>query len=145
MFLDGLEEVWVRVEQLLLVLPVVAGRNEQTAVLWQHRLHPPQPRKQVGHLETERLQTANSGADKGQRRSRQMEELILQSSQAPKKKEGQETYNVINFSVSKMSWILTDFIKFSSFPFYQNTHQELGTVQLLNNQRGATRARPLSS
>lgn len=74
-----------------------------------------------------------------------MEELILQSSQAPKKKEGQEMSNVINFSVSKMSWILTDFIKFSSFPFYQNTHQELGTVQLLNNQRGATRARSLSS
>lgn len=74
-----------------------------------------------------------------------MEELILQSSQAPKKKEGQEMSNVINFSVSKMSWILTDFIKFSCCPFYQNTHQELGTVQLLYNQRGATRARPLSS
>lgn len=74
-----------------------------------------------------------------------MEELILQSSQAPKKKEGQEMSNVINFSVSKMSWILTDFIKFSCCPFNQNTYQVLSTVQLLNNQRGATRARPLSS
>lgn len=40
-FLDGLEEVGVRVEQLPLVLPVVAGRDEQAAVLGKHRLHPP--------------------------------------------------------------------------------------------------------
>lgn len=74
-----------------------------------------------------------------------MEELILQSSQAPKKGEGQEMYNVINFPVSKMSWILMEFIKFSCCPFNQKTYQVLGTVQLFNNQRGATRARPLSS
>lgn len=38
--LDGLEEVRVRVEALPLVLPVVAGRDEEAAVLRQHRLHP---------------------------------------------------------------------------------------------------------
>lgn len=68
MFLDGLEQVGVRVEQLPLVLPVVAGRNEQAAVLWQHRLHPPQPWKQVCHLETQRLKTANPRADGEERR-----------------------------------------------------------------------------
>lgn len=52
MFLDGLEEVGVWVKQLPLVLPVVARRDEQAAMLWQHRLHPPQPWKQVCHLET---------------------------------------------------------------------------------------------
>lgn len=67
MFLDGLEEIGVRVEQLPLVLPVVSGRNEQAAVLWQHRLHPPQTREQVCHLETQRLQTASPGADRGKR------------------------------------------------------------------------------
>lgn len=39
--LDGLQEVGVQVEQLPLVLPVVAGGDEQAAVLGQHRLHPP--------------------------------------------------------------------------------------------------------
>lgn len=34
--LDGLEEVRVRVEALPLVLPVVAGRDEEAAVLRQH-------------------------------------------------------------------------------------------------------------
>lgn len=63
MFLDGLKQVWVRVEQLALVLPVVAGRDEQAAVFRQHRLHPPQPWQQVRHLEAQRLQTANPRAE----------------------------------------------------------------------------------
>lgn len=41
MLLDGLEDVGVGVEQLPLVLPVVSRRDEQAAVLRQHRLHPP--------------------------------------------------------------------------------------------------------
>lgn len=39
--LDGLEKVWVWVKALPLVLPVVGGRNEEAAMLRQHRLHPP--------------------------------------------------------------------------------------------------------
>lgn len=66
MFLDGLEEIGVQVEQLPLVLPVVAGRHEQAAVLGQHRLHPPQPREQARHLETQRLQAAGPGTERGE-------------------------------------------------------------------------------
>lgn len=60
--LDGLEEVRVRVEALPLVLPVVAGRDEEAAVLRQHRLHPPEARQEVGHLEAQRLQAASASA-----------------------------------------------------------------------------------
>lgn len=60
--LDGPEEVGIRVEALPLVLPVVAGRDEQAAVLRQHRLHPPQAGQEVGHLEAQRLQAASAGA-----------------------------------------------------------------------------------
>lgn len=60
--LDGLEEVGVRVEALPLVLPVVAGRYEEAAVLRQHRLHPSQARQEVRHLEAHRLQAASATA-----------------------------------------------------------------------------------
>lgn len=67
-FLDGLQEVGIRVKQLPLVLPIVPRRKKQAAVLGQHRLHPPQSRKQVGHLETQGLQAARPRTERGRER-----------------------------------------------------------------------------
>lgn len=74
MFLDGLEQVGVRVKQLPLVLPVVPGRDEQAAVLWQHGLHPPQAGEQVRHLETQRLQTTGPGTEEKERKRSRSED-----------------------------------------------------------------------